>query len=236
MTLVQASSSRTILSIDTSQPTLGLALWRGGQLLASVADHSGLPHSQQLFPLLCTCLRGHGVALPEVDLFAVNTGPGSFTGLRVGLAAISGMAATLKKPLLGITALDALAYEASALGAAEVVILLNASRGEVFLGRRRIVADGSISTLGRDRVLPLSQVVEVVNDEVGERETAFIGNGANILWRSLAGNGSQTILAAPEPLAPVIAKWASQQALDDFVASVGANYLRPSDAEIKKQS
>lgn len=236
MTLVQASSSRTILSIDTSQPTLGVALWRRGQLLASLADHSGLPHSQQLFPLLRSVLHEHGLALPEIDLFAVNTGPGSFTGLRVGLAAVSGIAATLKKPMLGITALDALAYAASAQGMTEVVIVLNASRGEVFWGRRRIAEDGSINALGRDLVWPLSQVVEVINREVGERETVFIGDGAMALWNSLAGSGSRTIVAAPAPLAPVIAKWASFQSPESLATSVEAYYIRPSDAEIKKHS
>lgn len=235
MTLVQASSSRTILSIDTSQPTLGLALWQGDQLLASLADRSGLPHSQQLFPLLRTVLHEHGLALPGIDLFAVNTGPGSFTGLRVGLAAVSGIAATLKKPVLGINALDVLAYDASDAGIQEVVVILNASRGEVFWGRRRIALDGSICTVGHDRILPLSQVVAVVNGEVGESETVFIGNGATALWSSLAGRSSRTIIAASEPLAPVIAKWASLQSPESLSASVEAYYIRPADAEIKKQ-
>lgn len=234
--MLQASSSRTILSIETSQPYLGLALWQGDHLLASVADHSGVPHSQRLFPLLRTVLDESGVSLSEIDLFAVNTGPGSFTGLRVGLAAVSGLAATLKKPLLGINALDAFAYEASAAGGAEVVVILQAARGEVFWGRRRIAEDGSINALGRDLVWPLSQVVEVINREVGERETVFIGDGAIALWNSLAGSGSRTIVAASEPLAPLIAKLASLQATEYLAPSVEAYYIRPSDAEIKKHS
>jgi tRNA threonylcarbamoyladenosine biosynthesis protein TsaB len=233
-TLAQAqeSSPRTILSIDTSQPLLGLALLQGTEFLVVLEDDSGLPHSQRLFPLLQKILRDQGLGMAEVDLLVINTGPGSFTGLRVGLAAVNGLAATLGKPLLGMDAFAALAYE---VGQHEVpiVAILKASRGEVFLGKR-VLSGGGISTIGQDQVLSLPQAVEVVNDEIGEAEALFIGNGATALWPQLGTSEKRQLAVAPVSLVCPLAKWASTQSTVTLMSQQEAYYLRPSAAESKR--
>ncbi len=123
-------SNPLTLALDTTQSTLCLALTSGAKVLTAVTDNSGLPHSQRLFPLLDELLKSQTLTIHEIDLLAVNIGPGSFTGLRVGLAAVKGLAATLGRPAMGVNALDALALAASVPGV-PVVVLIQAAKGEL---------------------------------------------------------------------------------------------------------
>src|SRR5262245_41766867 len=105
----KASTDYSILAADTSSPLASLAIVRGDKILASLAGGAHLPHSKALFSNLSILLQLSGLELLEIDAFAVATGPGSFTGLRVGLASIKGLAHTLSKPAIGISSFDALA-------------------------------------------------------------------------------------------------------------------------------
>ncbi|MFN7926374.1 MAG: tRNA (adenosine(37)-N6)-threonylcarbamoyltransferase complex dimerization subunit type 1 TsaB [Blastocatellia bacterium] len=233
MVPLRDSSSITVLAIDTSQSVLGLALLRGSSLLASLLDDSGLPHSQRLFPLIESTLREHHLAITDIDLFAVNTGPGSFTGLRVGLAAVRGIAATLGKPVLGVGALDALALDIED-PEAIIISLLNATREEVFIGKRRRMAEGQVQIIGSDRVLPVARVAQLLATEIGEEKAILIGNGATMIWPDIPQQSEFALALAPVSLAPTIARWASRQGAPSATAKIEAYYLRPSDAEIKK--
>src|SRR5512133_919805 len=97
------------LAIETSGSTFSLALAENGLLLAEIYRHSGLTHSECLVPLLERLLREAGWEPSSFDKVAVSTGPGSFTGIRVGLACARVLAQGLRKPLVGINSLDLLA-------------------------------------------------------------------------------------------------------------------------------
>jgi tRNA threonylcarbamoyladenosine biosynthesis protein TsaB len=178
---VRAIQNPLILAIDTSQPALGLAVAEAGAVLASVIDTSGLPHSQRLFPLIAVTLEKLGQSIAAIDLFVVNTGPGSFTGLRIGIAAVKGLAATLEKPLLGINAIDAVAFAAKVISV-PIIVMLNASRGEVFCGLRIAQENDALQRIGQDRVAPISLLEPDLEARLGSAEAVLIGSGASSHW------------------------------------------------------
>jgi tRNA threonylcarbamoyladenosine biosynthesis protein TsaB len=98
-----------ILALDTSGAWLGVALRQGGETVFAIAQNNGLTHSDSLLPLLDGALTAQGLPLAQVDLLAAVTGPGSFTGVRIGVETVRALARTLLKPCIGINALEALA-------------------------------------------------------------------------------------------------------------------------------
>ncbi len=98
-----------LLALDTSDRTAGVAVLVGGRVAAEYVETSAYRHSERLFALIDEALRGAGLARGELDALAVTTGPGSFTGLRVGLATAKGLAFALGLPVVGVSTLEALA-------------------------------------------------------------------------------------------------------------------------------
>jgi len=103
----------TILAMDTSGPSLSVALTRGDQVVYECARQNGLTHSEGLMALVDQALTAGGIGASEVDCFAVVHGPGSFTGVRIGVATAKSMAQAAEKPCVGINALEALAAGAA---------------------------------------------------------------------------------------------------------------------------
>jgi tRNA threonylcarbamoyladenosine biosynthesis protein TsaB len=99
-----------ILAIDTATGFAGLALWEEEQLWAEEAWHTRLNHSVELMPRIQLMLATHHLAVEELAAIAVSLGPGSFTGVRAGLAAAKGLALTYRIPLVGISTMDVIAY------------------------------------------------------------------------------------------------------------------------------
>lgn len=222
-----------ILSLDTTQSALCLALNRGAEILASVTDHSGLPHSQRLFPLLDEMLKTQSLSINEIDLLAVNTGPGSFTGLRVGIAAVKGLAATLGKPAIGVNAMDALALAAGMTGV-PIVVLINAAKDELYVGLRWVEMDLSVSSLRKDRVISFEKIRLELLAQFADSEVVLIGSGATALEAELS---SLTMrwkwVEIPDSLAPTIGMAALHEWQAGRLPAVEAYYIRLSEAESK---
>ena len=119
-----------ILAVDTAGKTAGVALLRDGRLVYEVYFDGGLTHSETLLPLIDSCLKLCGLTCADIDLFGVNAGPGSFTGLRIGLAAVKGLAFPRHTPCAPVSTLEALA--AGHLGEGTVLCSLDARRGQVY--------------------------------------------------------------------------------------------------------
>lgn len=98
------------LAIDTATSVCAVGLCRDGRILAEYRIDMGMTHSEGLLPQLEQLLSRTKVAKSEIDLLAVSLGPGSFTGLRIGLASVEAMAYSWKKPVCGVNTLKALAY------------------------------------------------------------------------------------------------------------------------------
>ena len=99
-----------ILAIDTSTSAASAALVKDGNLCCEYILNDGKKHSEKLINLIDMVIKSYGLSLGDIDIFACSTGPGSFTGLRVGASAIKGMAQALNKPIVGVPTLDGLAF------------------------------------------------------------------------------------------------------------------------------
>jgi tRNA threonylcarbamoyladenosine biosynthesis protein TsaB len=126
-----------VLALDTTTRGGSAAIARDGEVLQEVPGDGSLPPAAQLPTRLMVLLEGAGVSLPDIHAYAVATGPGSFTGLRVGIAAMQGLAFAGGKPLIGISGFDALAQIAVRSTAAagwthRIATWIDAWRGEVY--------------------------------------------------------------------------------------------------------
>lgn len=126
----------TILGIDTSGPVAGVALWRDGKMRYSVTEDVGLTHSETLMPMVDQALIACGISMKEVELVACVAGPGSFTGVRIGVCAAKGFALARGIPCARIDALTALAAGAFGFDG-EICPILDARCDQVYCARFR---------------------------------------------------------------------------------------------------
>lgn len=142
----------TVLGLDCAGKTAGVAVCQGGQLLYESRLCAGFTHSETLLCLCEEALRACGLCVQELSLLAVTAGPGSFTGLRIGLAVTKGLALPHDIPCAGVSTLEALAFCAPPVGSC--VCALDARRGEVYhaafaMARRAPGAFGRTGTAPR---------------------------------------------------------------------------------------
>ncbi|HET7710904.1 MAG TPA: tRNA (adenosine(37)-N6)-threonylcarbamoyltransferase complex dimerization subunit type 1 TsaB [Thermoanaerobaculia bacterium] len=130
-----------ILAVDTSLPMLSVALLDGASTIGAISMTGKGSRNEKLLPAIDWLLSESGVDRSEVDLFAVTRGPGSFTGVRIGLATVQGLALVLARPVCAMSTHEAIALGDSALPAAEVVID-DAGRGEFYASE--VTAPGRI--------------------------------------------------------------------------------------------
>jgi len=177
----------TILAVDSSAVTAGCAVCRNGEVLAHKLEKSGLTHSQTLLPLIDSVLKEAGVSVTDIDILAVSSGPGSFTGVRIGISTVKGISFTYNIPCVGVSTLDAIAYGAIELNG-YIVAVMDARREQVYNAIYKI-SDGMIEKLTEDRAIAISQLADEIEQLDGE--VWFCGDGAllcyNILKDKLSG-------------------------------------------------
>lgn len=223
-----------ILSVETATLSGSVAISRGDEILGVISGDPQISHSNTLLSDIDKLLHQTQIALPDVDLFAVASGPGSFTGLRIGIATIKALAETLNRPSAGIPTLEAVALCG---GVSErSVALLPAGRGEVFTQSFRVTAGDAVEALDEPAHIPPARLQE----RYGHLETAtWCGEGANLnreLIESWAAGRNWRIVAETTSLAVTVAKLAlnkfNRNQFDDGY-SLRAIYVRPADAQLK---
>lgn len=162
-----------ILATDTSSPVLSVALADETHLLAETYVECGRAHNERLLATIDWVLTQAGVHLKDVEAFAVSVGPGSFTGLRIGVAALKGLAFAHSRPLIGIETLPTLA-QASGIRDGSVCPLLDARMKEVF------GAVYSYTSGIRREVVPMQAAPIQSILEQSTADTLFIGAGARL--------------------------------------------------------
>lgn len=216
-----------ILAADTSGKNGSLALARfedGAQQTLDVVPIEGGTFSAQLVPQIAALLIRHGLSKTSIDAFAVASGPGSFTGLRVGLAAIKALAETLQRPIAAVSLLEVVARAEGRNG--RVVSALDAGRGEIYAGVYEIENGGArcvsetLETMATFTVITEEQAVVTPDARLAERLQRALLNVTPIsppLADAVALLGFEKIQAG-ETIAPEL---------------LDATYIRRSDAEIK---
>jgi len=236
-----------ILSLDTTTRGGSVAVIRQRQgggatdardqdLLALVPGDPSRSHSERLPAELAEALALAGLQRGAIDLLAVATGPGAFTGLRIGLAAMQGLAMTLGRPVLGISALDALAEEARGAGISLVAPWMDAQRGEVFASLLDLAAG---QTLESPLAAQPAAVLAAWRPHLEGRPAVFIGDAAerDAALIATAGAGKWTA-RTPPPLAPALARLAARRAglgETGLPHQLTPIYVRRPDVEIERE-
>jgi len=217
---------------------------RDEEVLAQMADASGQRYSVTLCSGVATLLEGLDLSLDKLDLFAVCAGPGSFTGLRVGLTAVKAWAETLQKPISSVSGLEAIAEQvvrrSAHLGDSILVPILDARRGQVFGGVYRKSGDnsGPLQLLGEEVVSGANELLAIVGERAGALRPIFASATPDVIRSALERSAfSGCVVEEVSPvLAPIIGLLGYRQALRGQVVdalSLEANYVRRSDAEMK---
>jgi tRNA threonylcarbamoyladenosine biosynthesis protein TsaB len=222
-----------ILAIDTSGQSGGITLAEadaGSFRVVESAAIAGGTFSAQLIPTLAALLKKHEYGVKDLGGFAAASGPGSFTGLRVGLSAIKGLAETLHKPIATVSVLEALASMADREG--KIAAAIDAGRKEVFLGLYEKPAENSDHTLLVQREELLTQQ-DFLATLATERPAVIITSDAGVA--ELAAASHSAVVVVTPPGSEVIARLGARKLMAGETVSVealDANYLRRSDAEI----
>ena len=146
------------LALETSAKSVSVAVTEDGKVLASSYQNIGLTHSVTLMPLLDGMLQNAGLTLKDIDLLAVAAGPGSFTGLRIGVSALKGLAWAEDKPCCGVSTLEAMAQNGR-LFTGTVVCAMDARRSQVYNALFRC-ENGQLTRLCPDRAIGLEELAE----------------------------------------------------------------------------
>lgn len=166
----------TILALDSAGKTAGVALWQNDALLYESYLANGHTHSETLLSLCDAAFAVTGLSPAQIDLYAVNAGPGSFTGLRIGLALAKGLALPHGTPCAGVSTLEALACSAATDGL--VATALDARRGEVYCALFRRCA-GVVTRLLPDTTLSASEFAQQA--AAFEVPVLCMGDGAHLV-------------------------------------------------------
>ena len=230
-----------ILSIDTSGQSGGITLAEadsGGFRVIESAAIAGGTFSAQLIPTLAALLKKHGYGAKDIGGFAAASGPGSFTGLRVGLSAIKGLAETLHKPIATVTLLEAMATLVDhqvAVHQKTIAAAMDAGRKEVFLGVFEHSGQGSARVLltQREELLTQEKFLAALASLAVEEPVWLVTSDAALA--ELAAQTSCAVNVVARPGSEVIARIGAGKLLAGetvTVEALDANYLRRSDAEI----
>lgn len=239
-----------VLALDTTGRPGSVALMREGRVLVERVGDASQTAGQRLPGELAALLNEFGLKISDVDLFAVAAGPGSFTGLRVGIATIQGLALASGRRVVPVSALEALAFRARAHGPALVAAWIDAQRGEVFAAL--------YATSGRERQAPdpATGLIELEPPTVGRPDAVltawldrgrlreglpiFVGDGAvasrAVITRRLAGGAR--VLEPPPLLAGAVAEIAVVRAQRGGAVRPHAIipvYVRRPDAELARE-
>jgi len=171
----------TILAIDTCLDACSVAVASDGRTLARASETMARGHQERLAPMAQAMMTTAGLAFADLDRVAVTVGPGSFTGLRVGLAFAKGLALALDIPCVGIGTLEALAASAEA-GAGFVASCIDAHRGQVYL---QAFIDGQ-AVMAPD-VLPVAIAAARLAELWPGGPATLVGSGAPLLGRVIPG-------------------------------------------------
>lgn len=221
-----------ILAIDTSANTATCALSRDGRLLSLYTVNGLLTHSETMLPMIENMLSKCALTIDDIDAFAVSEGPGSFTGVRIGVSLIKGLAFDKNKPCIGVSTLEALAKNLDGIGG-YVVPVMDARRSQVYTA---VFRDGERVT--EDMLVPISELHEKLN-ELGITEIRLCGDGFDVAKKYFADTDI-TILDTPALLVPqnafsvalVAQAHIAEQKSDRELA---ARYLRASQAERERE-
>lgn len=225
-----------VLGIDTSTMQGGVALVSRQGLVSDYTLNVKATYSERLLPLIDRALQDAGISLGEVEGLAVAVGPGSFTGLRIGLSTAKGLAVAGEKPLVGVSTLEAMAWTLP-FCAHPICPILDARKGEIYCALFRHEGD-RLARLTDDAALAPDALVSQI-----QQPTVFLGDGLAVYEAFVRSQLKELALFPPLAQrggrAAAVAELGRRRLLQghrDDIAQLAPRYLRPSEAELQRLS
>ena len=223
-----------ILAIDTSGSALSVALLDDEAIRAEVFLNTGMNHSIHLLPAIKYVYEQAGLNTDATDLFVCTIGPGSFTGLRIGVGTIKGLAMAVGKPVVGISSLEVLAANIAPVSM-NICPMLDAQRGQIYTALYKMDGDFLPIRIGEERVAD----VELFLKELAEK-TIFLGSGAIKHAQIIKKILPDMSILAPErhcynraAVAGILGMKKFQEGKTSDALTFAPLYMRPSEAEKK---
>lgn len=220
-----------ILSFESSAVSASVALTEHDKLVAHSFQNCGLTHSRTLLPMTEALLANCGISLSEIDGFAISAGPGSFTGLRIGVATVKGLCFASDKPCVAVSTLEAMACSARSLGS-DICCVMDARAGQVY----NALFSADLTHPKRrceDRAIALSDLAR----EIGDAAYFLVGDGADLCYNTIIQSCKNIKLAPPELRFPaaygaaIAAKPYFERGETLTAQQLNASYLRKPQAE-----
>lgn len=225
-----------ILGFESSAKAASAALCEDGALVGQYFQNSGLTHSRTLLPMAEDLLKNLGLTVADVDVIAVARGPGSFTGIRIGVSTVKGLAWAAEKPVCGVSTLEAMSWNGVTAPAGSIVCCaMDARRGQLYNALFE-AAEGRPRRICEDRAIAVNELAE----ELGKygREIFVLGDGAKLCFEALTA-AKLPAVPAPENLRFQNAWGVCMAAQDKAPVNVHEllpTYLRLSQAERERQA
>ncbi len=186
-----------ILAVECSATPCSAAVFEDGVLKSCDFVNVGLTHSQILMPMAAKTAQKAGMSLAEIDGFAVSSGPGSFTGIRIGISTVKGLAAPLKKPCVAVSTLLSMAYNFID-SDCTVCAVMDARRSQVYNAVFDI-NDGKVTRMCEDRAVLCEELSENIKklSQKAEKDIIIVGDGAEVFY-PFVKNSRNVIIAAED--------------------------------------
>ena len=185
-----------VLAIDSSAVTASVAVSEDGRIIKSEFVNNGLTHSQTLLPMVKRVLESAGLSVSDIDLFAVTNGPGSFTGVRIGVCAIKGLAFAENKKCLGVSTLEAIAQN---LADEECICVacMDARRSQIYTATFEC-GSNSLKRLTADEAVSIESIADRINSY--KNKVYLAGDGAKLAYSILKDKCENVFLPSEEKI------------------------------------
>jgi tRNA threonylcarbamoyladenosine biosynthesis protein TsaB len=222
-----------LLAVHSTSAQLGVAVTSDGQVLAESVLPPGREHLENLALMIKDVTARARVGLKNIDGLGVAIGPGSFSGIRIGLATVKGMALALKKPVAGIPSLEILAWQALKEGESGAS-LIDARRREIYVGMYK-KSTGSLTQLNSPRLISsenLNELIEKLPDA-----PVLCGDSAVEPAMQAVKRVARKVIVTPSPATCAVLAWRRlNQGWQEDLHSIAPIYIRRSDAEEKRSA
>lgn len=221
-----------ILALESSAKAASCAIMENGVLLASSYQATGLTHSRTLMPMVEAMLQNSELSLDAMDAFAVSIGPGSFTGLRIGIAALKGLAFAMDKPCIGVSTLEAMAAPLAHLDTT-IICAMDARRQQIY-NSIFLSESGTLTRLAPDRAISLAELEYELDPAI---PYIVVGDGGRLCFAYLTEHGIPCEIAPPHLLQQsavgvcMVAERLIKEGKTVSAQELTPNYLRLSQAE-----
>ena len=222
-----------LLALDTSSLTATVALLDDDKLMGEYTLNHKKNHSQKLMPMIEELLNSCSTKPKEIDVFAVSLGPGSFTGLRIGIATMTAMAQALDKEVVGVSTLEALAYNLFNIKGL-ICPIIDAQRDLVYTALYRWT-DGNIEELMKQQVIDIHGLIDILKGK--SEKIFFVGDALEKFGGNLKADLAQQFAVPPLrlliPSASSVAEVAKIKIRENITTDMVPIYMRKSEAEVQ---